>query len=226
LLISRAVKRAVFEFYTYRLSYTSLASKIVSSRTEDHGIYHGELSVKIFFPFIFFPANHFPSAGSSVSQRLAASGSRSYVSRAFREIIADILLCSRPTYISWKWLFATLPFTGSITTRCENQSLAWRELRFLHLSLTSLDCCRRCWSSRVKRRTITTSFLEAVNAEYRFCFYINSKNSRLDLLTSLRCEIPVFSGYHLERTSFILVSCRISMIIHCDVPGKLRKISD
>ena len=58
--MSRAVKRAVFEFYTYRLSYTSLASKIISSRTEDHGIYHGELSVKIFFPFIFFPANHFP----------------------------------------------------------------------------------------------------------------------------------------------------------------------
>ena len=138
---------------------------------------------------------------------LAAGGSRSYASRAFREIINDISPCSHPTYISWKWLFATLPFTGSITTRCENQSLAWRELRFPHLSLTSLDCCSRCRSRRVKRRTITTSFLEAVNAEYRFCFYINFKNSRLDLLTPPRCEIPVFSGYHLERMSFMLVSC-------------------
>lgn len=114
------------------------------------------LSLNSFTFFPFLSCNSLPVAGSSVSRVLAASGSRFYVSRAIRHSATQ----SSRVRIVKMIILAVLPFTGSITTRCENQSFAWRKLRSSRLF--DNHCCR---GRRVKRCALTKSFLEVANAD-------------------------------------------------------------
>lgn len=137
----------------FRVLHTSQLSSTMcaSSRDRISGIRNEQSRVApslnnfVSFPFFFY--NSLTAAGSSVSRALAASGSRSYVSRAIRrDYRPHFFRAVIPRWYRVKMIIpAALPFTGSITTRCEDQSLtrvariAFSPSLPLSLSLTSSE---------------------------------------------------------------------------------------